>query len=111
MASTRLSMVLDAMKGAGVDERWCLGDLAGDGQVSRELVDAARTFDLLIAGTHDGWFLGVDRVPGSDVFRLSPPPPAPRHGIDCWHGSPRHPLFGFVTEDAAARILPGRAPG
>jgi hypothetical protein len=36
---------------------------------------------------------------------------ASRHGIDCWHGSPRHPLLGFLTEATAGLVLPGRPPG
>jgi predicted phosphodiesterase len=109
----RLSAVLGAMAAAGVGERWCLGDLAGGGPVAPELVDAARELDVLIAGNHDAWVLGLDRVTarGPDVFRLSSRATASRHGIDCWHGSPRHPLLGFVTEAVAARILPGRPRG
>ena len=106
----RLLGVLDAMAAAGVDERWCLGDLAGHEPVTPELVTAARQLDLLIAGNHDAWALGPDQVVvrGRDVFRLSSRATASRHGIDCWHGSPRHPLLGFLTEASAARVLPGR---
>src|SRR5262250_3262545 len=102
----RLLAVLAAMAAAGVDERWCLGDLVGREPVTAELVDAASQLDLLIAGNHDAWALGPDRVVvrGRDVFRLSSRALASRHGIDCWHGSPRHPLLGFLTEAAAARI-------
>jgi predicted phosphodiesterase len=109
----RLASVLDAMAAAAVDERWCLGDLAGHEPVTPELLDAARRLDLLIAGNHDAWALGPDQVAvrGPDVFRLSTRATASRHGIDCWHGSPRHPLLGFLTEASAARILPGRAQG
>jgi predicted phosphodiesterase len=109
----RLAAVLGAMAGSRVDERWCLGDLAGGGPVAPELVAAAREFDVLIAGNHDAWVLGPDRVSvrGPDVFRLASRASASRHGIDCWHGSPRHPLLGFVTETAAAEILPGRPAG
>jgi hypothetical protein len=48
---------------------------------------------------------------GRDVFRLSSRAKASRHDIDCWHGSPRHPLLGFLTEASAAKILPGRTLG
>ena len=101
------------MAAAGVDERWCLGDLVGREPVTAELVGAASQLDLLIAGNHDAWALGPDRVVarGRDVFRLSSRALASRHGIDCWHGSPRHPLLGFLTEASAARILPGRPLG
>ena len=69
----RLLAVLGAMAAAGVDERWCLGDLVGGEPVTAELVGAARQLDLLIAGNHDAWALGPDRVVarGRDVFRLS----------------------------------------
>ena len=101
------------MAAAGVDERWCLGDLAGSETVTPELVGAARQLDLLIAGNHDTWALGPDRVTarGRDVFRLASRATASRHGIDCWHGSPRHPLLGFLTEASAPRILPERPVG
>ena len=74
-------------------------------------VGAARQLDLLIAGNHDAWALGPDRVVarGRDVFRLSSRAKASRHGIDCWHGSPRHPLLGFLTEASAAKD-PARPP-
>jgi predicted phosphodiesterase len=109
----RLLAVLAAMAAAGVDERWCLGDLVGREPVTAELVGAASQLDLLIAGNHDAWAPGPDRVVarGRDVFRLSSRALASRHGIDCWHGSPRHPLLGFLTEASAARILPGRPLG
>ena len=109
----RLLAVLAAMAAAGVDERWCLGDLVGREPVTAELVAAASQLDLLIAGNHDAWALGPDQVVarGRDVFRLSSRALASRHGIDCWHGSPRHPLLEFLTEASAARILPGRPLG
>ena len=101
------------MGAAGVDERWCLGDLVGAEPVTAELVGAVRQLDLLIAGNHDAWALGPDQVVvrGRDVFRLSRRAQASRHGIDCWHGSPRHPLLGFLTETSAAGVLPKRPVG
>ena len=54
----RLLAVLAAMAAAGVDERWCLGDLVGREPVTAELVGAASQLDLLIAGNHDAWALG-----------------------------------------------------
>jgi hypothetical protein len=34
-----------------------------------------------------------------------------RHGIDCWHGSPRRPLDGFLTPKTAALALLERPVG
>ena len=48
---------------------------------------------------------------GTRVFRLSSRALASRHGIDCWHGSPRHPLLGFLTEASAGTILLDRPVG
>jgi predicted phosphodiesterase len=109
----RLLALLDAMTAAGAEERWCLGDLSGGEPVTAELLGAARHLDLLIAGNHDSWALGPGHVVDRrrDVFRLSSRAQASRHGIDCWHGSPRHPLLGFLTEVAAAKILPSRPVG
>lgn len=109
----RLQAVLDAMTAAEVDERWCLGDLVGGEPPTAALLAAARQLDLLIPGNHDAWALGPDQVAvrGRDVFRLSRRAAASRHGIDCWHGSPRHPMLGFLTEASAAKILPGRPMG
>src|SRR3954453_9748165 len=61
------------MAAAGVDERWCLGDLVGGEPATAELLGAARHLDLLIAGNHDSWALGPDHVVdrSRDVFRLS----------------------------------------
>ena len=40
----RLLAVLGAMAAAGVDERWCLGDLVGGEPVTAELVARQATF-------------------------------------------------------------------
>src|SRR5215204_2586476 len=84
-----------------------------DRPIRKHLVGAASQLDLLIAGNHDAWALGPDRVVarGRDVFRLSSRALASRHGIDCWHGSPRHALLGFLTEASAAKVLPDRPVG
>src|SRR3954453_21599997 len=109
----RLLTVLGAMAAAGVDERWCLGDLVGREPVTPELVGAARQLHPPLAGNHGARGPRAHRAParGRDVFRLASRATASRHGIDCWHGSPRHPLLGFLTESSAARVLPGRPPG
>src|SRR2546423_13623747 len=89
----RLLAVLGAMAAAGVDERWCLGDLVGGEPVTAELLGAARQLDLLISGNHDAWALGPNRggARGRDVFRLSCRAMARRHRVDCWHGPPPRP--------------------
>ena len=96
----RLLAVVGAMAAAGVDERWCLGDLAGGEPVTAELVGAARQLDLLIAGNHDAWALGPDRVVAPDATcsgcRAAPRPAVTastagtaRHATRCSGSSPR----------------------
>src|ERR1700687_6004612 len=105
----RLLAVLAAMAAAGVDERWCLGDLVGREPVTAELVGAASQLDLLIAGNHDAWALGPDRVVarGRDVFRLSSRGLASRSGIDCWDGTTRRPASFTAAPHRARCALSG----
>ena len=58
----RLLAVLGAMAAAGVDERWCLGDLIGGEPVTAELVGAGSSTRPPDRRNHDAWALGPDRL-------------------------------------------------
>lgn len=115
----RLRMVLGQMDRAGVDERWCLGDLIGGGPEAVVVVKLARQFELCLLGNHDAWMLAGRGWP-EDAFKLrgrealwlsSLAPRGQRHGIRCWHGTPSEPLLGFFDTRAAAQELFDLEPG
>jgi predicted phosphodiesterase len=116
----RLEQVLDEMDAAGVDERWCLGDLIGGGRDPVEVVRLARrSFDLCLMGNHDAWMLqghwwpeDARKLRGRDALWIaSLSPQCERHGIRCWHGSPSQPLLAFFNDRTAADELRDLAPG
>jgi hypothetical protein len=84
---------------------WCLGDLVGSEPVTPGLVGGSPTRP---AHRRKPRRLGARARPGHrprrDVFRLARRAMASRHGIDCWHGSPRHPRV--LTEASAAGSCP-----
>jgi len=114
----RLELVIAQMRDAGVDERWCLGDLVGGPDVV-EVVRLVRKFDLCLMGNHDAWMLmgrawpaDAAKLRGKDALWLaSLKPLASRHGVRCWHGSPSQPLFRFFDTTAALEELFDLAPG
>ena len=108
----RLLAVLGAMAAAGVDERWCLGDLVGGEPVTAELLGVARQLDLLIAGNHDAWALKTGSSPADAT--CSGCRAARRPAVTAsTAGTARraHPLLGFLTEASAGKILPDRPAG
>jgi hypothetical protein len=101
-----------------VDQVWCLGDLVGGGPDPARVIDLARECDLVLLGNHDAWMLEgrmwqderalLDESQRAWLAALEPA--AVRHGLHAWHGSPKDPLNGFLTSQAAATALPGLPP-
>jgi predicted phosphodiesterase len=132
-----LDAVFAAAVAAGVDELWCLGDLVGSGPDAARVVSLVRAYcRVAMAGNHDYAAVGAGSVradafgaPGTLARRSleaaadalaasgdrdwlrSRRPAARRHGVQCWHGSPRNPVREYVTPaNAAACLARQRAP-
>jgi predicted phosphodiesterase len=109
----RLEAVLDEMSAAGVAEKWCLGDLVGEGPDIAGVIRLVRQLDFVLAGNHDAWLL-ADRARTATATMLSASdrqwlsslkPDGQRHGVTCWHGKPSAPILGFFDELGAASEL------
>jgi predicted phosphodiesterase len=123
-----LTAVMAAAVDADVSELWSLGDLVGTGPDPARAVGLVRAYcTVALAGNHDyGVTRSVDPAlfgpPGSAAARslelaarqiasedlgwlASRKPAARRHGLQCWHASPRHPVWDFVTAANAAECL------
>jgi predicted phosphodiesterase len=119
-----LDAVLEAAEHAGVDELWSLGDMIGGGPDPAYVV--ARTRErcrVALMGNHDYVATGaVDperlgpakrslelacaQLTEDDVeWMRSRRPAARRHGVQCWHGGPHHPVWEFVGPRNAADCL------
>src|SRR5262245_16826965 len=123
-----LGAVVEAADGFGVDELWSLGDTIGGGpdpeQVVRERRERCR---VALMGNHDYGATGSvdpsrlgkpgsagvrsielarERLPDGEIAWLrSRRPAARRDGIQCWHGSPRNPVWEYVGGSNAAECL------
>jgi diadenosine tetraphosphatase ApaH/serine/threonine PP2A family protein phosphatase len=115
-----LEAVLDDM--GEVDELWCLGDLVGYGPDPNECVELLRTRrHLCIIGNHD--LASIGRLDTSDFnpvaaaaadwtaraltersrdFLLSLPERLVAGPFTLVHGSPRHPVWEYITHDGRA---------
>jgi predicted phosphodiesterase len=114
---------------AQVSELWCLGDIVGSGPDPARVTSLIRAYcAVAVAGNHDYGATGsVDRAafgpPGSpsrrslelaaaalatsgDLQWLSTRRPAARRSaVQCWHASPRNPVWEFVTSANAQACL------
>ena len=124
-----LDAVLRAADAAEVDELWSLGDMVGSGPDAAAVVGAVRArCAVAMLGNHDYGATGTTSParfgpPGSlgrrslelaaaaleasgdlDWLR-SRRPAARRHGVQCWHASPRDPVREYVTAANAAACL------
>ena len=118
-----LEAVLADVDRAGADEVWCLGDVVGYGPRPNECVARLRErAAVCLAGNHDlvvlgkismGMFAGEaaaaarwTRTALDDAARhfldtLLPQAEAP--GAELFHGSPRDPVWDYVTDTQVAR--------
>jgi predicted phosphodiesterase len=109
--------------GDGVDRIWCLGDLVGYGPDPNECVDLARQHDMIcVVGNHDKACLGgldlIEFNPDArracrwTIEQLTPENRAFLDGLSekiilseftLVHGSPRAPVWEYITQSEAAR--------
>jgi predicted phosphodiesterase len=124
-----LRAMMAAAVDADVQELWCLGDLVGSGPDPAEVVAMVRAYcTVALAGNHDYAVTGagdptVFDAPSSTHRRSlelarealtesgdldwlrSRKPAARRHGVQCWHASPRNAVREFVTDANAEACL------
>jgi predicted phosphodiesterase len=130
-----LEAVLRAAAEAGVDELWSLGDMVGSGPDAARAVALVRgSCTVALIGNHDrgatgarspGTFgppgslgrrsleLAAAALAGTDdlAWLRSRRPAARRAGVQCWHGSPRHPVHEYVTAANAGDCLARQRSG
>jgi hypothetical protein len=123
--------VLHAADRAGAEQLWSLGDMVGGGPDPEHVVGVTRErCSVALVGNHDYGATGsVDASRLGDVAersielsreRLSEDdlawlrsrrPAARREGVQCWHGSPRNPVWEFVGRaNAGACLAAQKAP-
>jgi predicted phosphodiesterase len=121
---TAFSAVLDDIKKqGGADRVWCLGDVVGYGPDPHECIEVMRnTGNICIAGNHDLASIGklstedfnpeaaaacqwtARRLSSSDIDYLGKLPMVVREGdFTLVHGSPREPVFEYLTSISQAR--------
>jgi hypothetical protein len=129
-----LEAVIAAAEAAGADELWSLGDMVGGGPDPERAVALTRErCRVALLGNHDYGATGSvepERLGGPGSLgarsvelareRLSEEaiawmrarkPAARREGVQCWHGSPRNPVWEFVGRgNVAACLAAQRAP-
>jgi predicted phosphodiesterase len=120
--------VLAAAQRDGADELWSLGDMIGAGPDPGHVVAATRAHcTVALMGNHDygatggvalerfgdpaaanarSIVLARERLAGDDLaWMRTRRPAARRHGVQCWHGGPRNPVWEYVTAANAAACL------
>jgi predicted phosphodiesterase len=123
-----LEAVIGAADGCGVQELWSLGDMIGGGPDPEWVVRRTRerctvallgNHDYGATGSVDPSRLGEPGSPGVRSIELardrlssagiewlrSRKPAARRDGVQCWHGSPRNPVWEYVGSSNAAACL------
>jgi predicted phosphodiesterase len=103
-----LESVLRAAVDAGVDELWSLGDMVGSGPDAARAVALVRSCcAVALIGNHDRDEIAAGALDGSDdlAWMRARKPAARRAGVQCWHGSPRHPVHEYVTAANAGDCL------
>jgi predicted phosphodiesterase len=121
-----LEAVIGAAHAAGAEELWSLGDMVGGGPDPERAVRLTREHcTVALLGNHDYGATGSveperaagpagarsielarERLADEDVaWMRTRKPAARRHGVQCWHGSPRNPVWEFVGPSNAAACL------
>jgi predicted phosphodiesterase len=104
-----LDAVFRAAVHADVDELWSLGDMLGTGPDGARVVALVRSYcRVALIGNHDRTELAAGALDGFDdeaAWLRSRKPAARRAGVNCWHGSPRHPVHEYVTAVNAGDCL------
>lgn len=124
--------VLGHLEQAGpIDEIWCLGDVVGYGPAPNQCIELLRSYNhLCIAGNHD--WAAIDRIdisefnpeaataalwtarqliPHNRAYIESLPEIAVRGEFTLAHGSPRHPIWEYLTTQSEARAAFGHFAG
>jgi calcineurin-like phosphoesterase family protein len=126
-----LEAVLAAADASGAEQLWSLGDMVGGGPDPERVVRLTRErCSVALVGNHDYGATGSvepsrlgpvaersielarERLSEDDLAWLrSRRPAARRDPVQCWHGSPRNPVWEFVgPSNAAACLERQRAP-
>jgi predicted phosphodiesterase len=104
-----LETVLRAALDAEVDELWSLGDMLGSGpDGARALALVRMSCRVALIGNHDrdaDALAALDGTGDDLAWLRSRKPAARRAGVQCWHGSPRHPVHEYVTAANAGECL------
>jgi predicted phosphodiesterase len=93
---------------ADVAELWSLGDMLGPGPDGARAVTLVRSFcRVALIGNHDRDPDAQADLDDDDLLAWlrSRKPAARRAGVQCWHGSPRHPVHEYVTAANAGDCL------
>ena len=116
--------VLEALRGEGPDEVWCLGDLVGYGADPDACVALARKHaDVCLAGNHDLAVTGalpIDEFssgaaaaaewtqevmePVNVTYLRGLRPTDQREGVGLYHASPRDPVWEYVLSALLAEL-------
>jgi predicted phosphodiesterase len=123
-----LEAVLAAAERDGADELWSLGDMIGAGPDPDRVVAATRAHcTVALMGNHDygatggvalerfgdpaaanarSIVLAQERLGDDELaWMRTRRPAARRHGVQCWHGGPRNPVWEYVTPATATGCL------
>ena len=118
-----LEAVLDAIEKAGIEHRWCLGDVVGYGAQPDECTRlVSETCELSLVGNHDLAVIGQistevfsasaatavewtrARSNGSTIeFLEALEPQNTEHAVGLYHASPRDPVWEYVLAIDQAR--------